>query len=77
MIVRSGLAAALAGVLLGLLLVVLVGNRLANLLFETSPREPLVLLAAGAVILTVALLASLIPGWRATRVDPISALRAE
>ena len=77
MVLRSGLVAAGAGVGLGLLLVLLVSGRLSQLLFETSPREPLVLGGAGLAVLLVALLATLVPGVRATRVDPMQALRAE
>jgi hypothetical protein len=59
------------------LLVLLVSGRLGELLFETSPREPLVLAAAALAVLGMALIASLVPGVRATRVDPMQALRAE
>jgi ABC-type antimicrobial peptide transport system permease subunit len=58
-------------------LVLLVSNRLSELLFHTSPREPLVLGGAAGVVLLVAIVASLVPGFRATRVDPMQALRAE
>jgi predicted permease len=77
MILRSGVLAAAAGVVLGLVLVLLIGNRLSGLLFNTSAREPLVLGGAAVAVLGVAILASLVPGLRATRVDPMQALRAE
>jgi ABC-type antimicrobial peptide transport system permease subunit len=77
MIVRSGIASALLGVVLGLGLVAVVAGKLGSLLYQTSPRDPLVLLAAGAVVVVVAVAASVVPGLRATKVDPMEALRAE
>jgi predicted permease len=77
MIVRSGIASALVGVALGLGIVVVVAGKLGALLYQTSPRDPVVLLAAGVVVVVVALGASVVPGLRATKVDPMEALRAE
>ena len=77
MVVRSGIASALLGVILGLGFVVIVAGEMGSLLFQTSPRDPIVLGAAGAVVVVVALAASVVPGLRATKVDPMEALRAE
>jgi ABC-type antimicrobial peptide transport system permease subunit len=49
----------------------------ASLLFGTSPRDPLPLLIVGAVMTAVAAAACHIPAHRATRVDPLVALRHE
>ncbi|HEV2131465.1 MAG TPA: FtsX-like permease family protein, partial [Longimicrobiaceae bacterium] len=65
------------GIALGLGAALLAGPRIAPLLFETSPRDPLTLGGVVLVLLTVAALASGLPAWRATRVDPSVALRAE
>jgi len=46
-------------------------------LFETSPRNPVVLAAVAATMLVVAIAATLIPAWRASRVDPATVLRAD
>ena len=48
-----------------------------GLLFEVSPREPWVFAAVAAALIAVCAAASLIPGLRATHVDPIEALRGE
>jgi predicted permease len=77
MIVRSGIASALLGVVLGLGIVIVVAGKLGSLLYQTSPRDPMVLAAAGLVVVVVALAASVVPGLRATKVDPMEALRAE
>jgi ABC-type antimicrobial peptide transport system permease subunit len=77
LVVRDGIAPALAGVVLGLALALAASRAIASLLFDTSPRDPLVLGACATVLLVVALVASVIPARRATRVDPMEALRAE
>jgi ABC-type antimicrobial peptide transport system permease subunit len=48
-----------------------------SLLFETSPTDPLTLLAVAAAVAGVALGAVLVPARRATRIDPMVALRHE
>jgi ABC-type lipoprotein release transport system permease subunit len=47
------------------------------LVFGVSPSDPLTLAAVGATLAFVALMASLVPAYRALRVDPVTALRAE
>jgi predicted permease len=77
LVLRRGLGVALGGLTLGLGLALVAGRAVANLLFGVTPHDPLTLLGVVGVLGAVALLASLVPGWRAARVDPNTALRAE
>ena len=65
------------GIVLGIVASVALGRLVASLLYATSPRDPIVLVAVVVVLVTVALMASIIPTWRATRTDPAIVLRAE
>jgi len=70
-------ALTVAGIGVGVLSAVLLGRGLRSLLFEVAPTDPWVLASGGATIAAVALLASFLPARRATRVDPLSALRED
>jgi putative ABC transport system permease protein len=48
-----------------------------DLLYEIKPLDPAVFAAVSATLLAVAALACLVPAWRASRLDPMQALRAE
>ncbi|MGH7636695.1 MAG: ADOP family duplicated permease, partial [Gemmatimonadaceae bacterium] len=77
MIVGQGVAFGIAGILIGSVLALWAGRWLQPLLFEQSARDPVILLSVAAVLLLVAVIASIVPAVRATRVDPTTALRAE
>jgi hypothetical protein len=77
LILGDGLRIAVTGVALGLFLALAGGRWIAGLLFETSPRDPLVLLLAGGGLIVLAILASLMPARRAARVNPSVALRVD
>ena len=73
----QGLRLAAAGVVAGIV-VALAGARLLNsLLFGTSPTDTLTFVAAATLLVAIAALASLVPALRASRVDPLIALRDE
>lgn len=76
MIIRQGAWLTLAGTAVGMLGALAVGRVLASVLFEVSPTDPLTFVGVPAVMLAVALLANWIPARRATRVDPMTSLRA-
>jgi putative ABC transport system permease protein len=77
LVLKSGLALTGVGLLLGMAGSFGLTQLLASLLFEVSPRDPASMALAGAVLAVVAVGASLIPALRATRVDPMVALRYE
>ena len=77
LILRSGMLLALLGVAIGVGVAVFASRVMAGLLHEVSPLDPLTFSAVGIVLAAVAFIASLVPAWRATRVDPVVALKAE
>lgn len=77
MVVSRGLALAAAGVVIGLIGALLLTRVMQGVLFGVTSTDPLTFGAVAIVLLIVALVASLIPALRATRVDPLVALRAE
>src|SRR6266436_4457048 len=75
LVLSRGLALTGAGVLLGAGTALLLTRLLGNLLYQVSPRDPLAFGLAFAVITIAALAACFLPAWRATRTDPVRALR--
>jgi predicted permease len=74
---REGGRLALAGVALGLVAAAALSRLMASLLYGTSAHDPPTYAAVAALLLLVALVASWIPALRASRVDPMVALRRE
>ena len=77
LIVKQGMSLMLAGLGAGLVLSLGLTWILGSLLFSVRPYDPLVLSGAAAALAFVALVACSLPAWRATRVDPLVALRYE
>ena len=77
LIMGSGLRTAIVGAAVGSAVSVAIGPVIQPLLFDNRARDPVMLAAVAAGLLVVAAAASLWPSWRATRVDPLLALRAD
>jgi putative ABC transport system permease protein len=76
-VVGEGLRFAVTGAVVGGAIAVAGGRWIAPLLFNQSARDPVVFGTVSAVLLIVAVGASMIPAIRGARVDPNAALRAE
>jgi predicted lysophospholipase L1 biosynthesis ABC-type transport system permease subunit len=77
LIVRDGMALAVAGMAVGLAAAFGLTRFMASLLYGVRPADPATLAAVSLLLGGIALLACYIPAWRATRVDPLVALRYE
>jgi predicted permease len=77
LILREALLLVAIGIVAGIPAVFVVSRFAETLLFDLSPTDPLSLTLAGVVMLVVALLAAYLPARRATRIDPLVALRYE
>ncbi len=77
LVLQNGLKLAVAGILLGLIGSLVLGHLLRSLLFAVGPTDPLTFAAVPVLLIVAALLACWIPARRATKVDPMIALRSE
>ncbi len=73
----DGLRPALYGLVLGLAGSVEAVRLIESMLYETRPLDPSIFAAVAATLLLVAALACMVPAWRASRIDPMQALRIE
>ena len=77
LVIRNGMTLALAGLAIGLVGSLALTRLLSSLLYGISPRDPVTLIAVGAILSGVAFLACYIPARRAAGIDPTIALRYE
>ncbi len=77
LVVGEGLRVSIAGIIIGMVVALAASRYVGPLLFGVSPRDPAVISAVTAALLVVAVAASLVPAWRASRVDPSVALRGD
>jgi putative ABC transport system permease protein len=77
LVFKKGLTLALAGIVIGIAGAVAITRLMASLLFGVKPVDVLTFVAVSICVLTVALFACYIPARRATKVDPLIALRYE
>ena len=77
MVFRENAMIAAAGSVAGLIAAILASRALASFLYNTSPRDPWVLVTSVFALAAVATAASLLPALRAARIDPMAAIRYE
>jgi putative ABC transport system permease protein len=77
MVLRQGLALVAVGLAIGMVAAAAAGRVLSAYLYQTAPRDPLIIAGVAAAFLAAAALACLVPARRATTVDPLIALRTE
>jgi predicted permease len=77
MVLKEGTILAALGLLIGLAASLALTQLLSTFLFDVQPNDPLTFLAATVILILISLLACYLPARRATRVDPIIALRYE
>jgi putative ABC transport system permease protein len=76
-VLGEGLRTVVLGVVVGVGLSLAAGRLVSALLYGVTPRDPVALTVVAALLLGVATAAALVPAWRASRVDPLTALRAD
>ncbi len=77
MVLRQGMAPVAAGLAAGIAGALALGRLLGSLLYQVKPADPIILASVAAVLAAVALAACWVPALRATRTDPMTALRYE
>jgi putative ABC transport system permease protein len=77
LVVAGGAIPILAGIPVGLACALALTRWIRSMLFDTAPTDALTLTSVALLFLVVGLLACFVPAWRASQLDPISALRQE
>jgi putative ABC transport system permease protein len=77
LVVSQGLGVALVGIALGTVAALGLAHTLESLLYGTNGRDPVIFLGAVALLTTVAAFAAWVPARRASRIEPLQALRYE
>ena len=72
---RRGAVLAAAGAAIGVILAGAAGGAIGSLLYGVGARDMISFAGGTAVVMTIAILASLVPAWRAAKTDPLKALR--
>jgi putative ABC transport system permease protein len=77
MVMSHGLRLTVAGIVIGAVAAVILTRLMGTLLYKVSPRDPIAFGLALVVIAIASLAACFLPAWRATRIDPVQALREQ
>ena len=75
LIMSQGLKLTACGIVLGAIASLALTRLIGNLLFKVCPRDPMAFVLALVVMTIISLAACLLPAWRASRIDPVRALR--
>ena len=77
LVLRQGMTLVLTGVVIGVICALAITRVMASQLYSVRPTDPLTFISVALLLATIALVATLLPAWRATMVDPTVALREE
>jgi putative ABC transport system permease protein len=77
LVLGSGVGLSLVGIVIGLAAAASLSRLMTTLLHDVKPGDPGTFIAVAVILTAVAIAASLVPAWRATRVDPVRALKTE
>ena len=77
MTLRSGMSPVIAGIFVGLVVAAVSARLIQNLLFEVQALDPLVYAGTCSILVAIAVLACYLPARRASRLNPVEALRYE
>ena len=77
MVIFEGMKPTIVGVVIGATCALLLGRVLSGLIYGISSADPITFVAVVVLLAGIALFASIIPAYRATRIDPMRALREE
>jgi ABC-type antimicrobial peptide transport system permease subunit len=77
LVLRQGMRPAAVGLAVGLLVTYLGSRVLESLLYQVEPTDPAIFAGVAVLLASVVIAATLLPARRATRVDPVEALRAD
>jgi ABC-type antimicrobial peptide transport system permease subunit len=67
----------LAGLIIGILASLAATRLLQTMIYDVSPTDPAVMVAVAFLLAAITVVACFVPAWRATRIDPVVALRSE
>ena len=77
MVIIEGMRPTLIGVAIGLVVALAMGRLVASLIFQVRPTDPVTFIAVATLLALIALVACIVPAYRASKVDPLIALRNE
>jgi predicted permease len=77
LVMRDGMRPTLIGAIIGLIGALIFGRLLVHLIYGVRASDPLTFLVVSLFLMAIAVIACIAPAWRATRVDPMKALREE